>query len=376
MTTIELKTGIHIVIDYFAATFPLIIYENDYELRVIEEVLEIVTKFLGYKKEDITKEEFAQNRFEYQYLIGSDITLRMSGPKLKSGYKSCSIELKGHGCREFENNNPDKTWHDFLEFFLVRMNASPSRFDIAIDDYDGKHLTIGQIKEKLDKGYYTSNFREKDYTLYDSKKGMTLQFGSRTSTQMLVIYEKLKEQLAQGIAVPEKYWVRFEMRYYKEKAYNVCMNILKNEVSNYRTYVLGLLYEMLDIKEETNLSKTNIYKADSDKRWISFLGEVKKAKVQKYKIRKSSYETYLKWASPHAAFFFLSIYAHSNFDIKSTLVEIVKNSLVLMDNINNQRLKKLNQFLKESSLKKVSLLELNKEINNLKKYIEIEELPF
>ncbi|WP_026391285.1 replication initiation factor domain-containing protein [Haploplasma modicum] len=376
MTNLDIKTGVHIVIDYFSATFPLIVHENDYELKVIEDVIEIISKFLGYDKSNITKEEYAQNRFEYQYLIGSDIVLRMNGPRLKSGYKSCSIELKGSGCREFENNNPDKTWIDFFEFFLVRLNASPSRFDIAIDDYDGSHLTIDEIKAKLDKGFYTTNFRDKDYTLYNSKKGMTLQFGSRISTQMLVIYDKKREQLSQGIAVPETYWTRFEMRYYKEKSYNVCMNILKGGSSKYKEYVLGLLYEMLDIKEDNNFSKSNIYKADTDERWLSFLGEVKKAKIVKYKIRKSSYESYYKWASPHAAFFFLSIYTHSNFDLNSTLIEIVENGISLMEDLNNNRLKKINQFLSESSLKKTNLVELNNKIKELEKFIEIKELPF
>ncbi|MBU1143189.1 MAG: replication initiation factor domain-containing protein [Firmicutes bacterium] len=376
MIDLEEKFGLHIVIDYFAATFPFISHENDFELKIIEDILMMVSNFLGYKKEDVTREDYAQNRFQYQYIIGNDIILRLCGPKLKSGYKSCSIELKGQGCRSYENNNPDKTWQDLFEFFLVRMNAATSRFDVALDDYSGKRITIHEVKRKLDQGLYTTSFREKDYTLFNSKKGMTLQFGSRTSTQMLVIYEKLKEQLSQGIPCKQKYWVRYEMRFYKEKAHNICMNILKNDKESFRSYILGLLYDMLDLKEASNLGDANLYKAKTYIKWRKFLEDVKKAKIEKYKIRISTHETYYKWGRPLAALFFLNILIHQKFDIDSTVIAIVRNGILAIDTIDQQKLKKLNQFLKESGLKKITISDLEIAKEKLEKYIETEELPF
>lgn len=363
------------MIDYFSATFPLIIHEDDFELKIIEDVVTMISEFLGFSKDEVSKNEFAQNRFQYQYTIGEDITLRLGGPRLTSGYKSCSIELKGQGCRSFENHNTTKTWEDLFEFFLVRLNSNVTRLDIAVDDYDGKHLTIKQIIDKLDKKLFTTSFKIKEYTLFNSSKGMTLQFGSRTSTQMLVIYEKLKEQLSQGIAVPEKYWTRFEMRFYQDKAYNIVMNVIKKQL-NLRQYVFALLYEMLDIKAKSNYNEDNIHKAPTDPKWRRFLQGVEKAKIEKYKVRKSTHETYSKWATPLAALYFLDIFAHKHFEIEATFIELVKVAIQAIDDINSNKIKKINQFLKESGLKSISLLELEEAKIKLDEYVEASELPF
>lgn len=370
------KTGIHLVVDYFTATFPFILTEDDYELTVIDEILKIITEFLGYTISDVELEEYAQHRFKYQYTIGSHITLRLLGPTLKSGHKSCSIELKGQGCREFENNNKDKTWHQLFEFFTVRLNAKPSRLDLALDDYDGKHITIQEVKEKLDNKEFSTSFRIKDYTLYNSANGMTLQFGSRTSTQMLVIYEKLKEQLLSKQPVNQDYWVRYEMRFLKEKAFNVVMNILNKEEDGLREFAFGLLYQMLDLKEKSNYNDNNVYKAQTYNKWSNFLSEVKKAKIERYDVRTNSYETYYKWASPLASSFFITIMLIKKNDLETTLIDIIQNAILAIDNLSNHKIKKINQYLKEQKLDQVKMLNIEQTKIILESYINEKELPF
>ena len=146
---LEKKTGVHIVFDYFSATFPFVCYEDDSEYQIINEIVLMICDFLNIKKEDISKENYAMHRFEFQYKLLDHIILRLCGPELKSGHKSCSIELSGQGCREFEEIAESKTWIDFLEFFIVRLNASPTRIDIALDDYDGNIITFDEIKRKM-----------------------------------------------------------------------------------------------------------------------------------------------------------------------------------------------------------------------------------
>ena len=53
--------------------------------------------------------------------------------------KTCHLELKGEGCRDFEKRNPDKSWINFV-LFLVQLNARFKRIDIAIDDFSGKDV--------------------------------------------------------------------------------------------------------------------------------------------------------------------------------------------------------------------------------------------
>ena len=91
----EKKTGIHIVIDYFSATFPFICYEEDSEYSIISDIILMIGGFFNIQKEDIEKCDYAMHRFEYQYKLSKHITLRLCGPELKSGHKSCSIELSG-----------------------------------------------------------------------------------------------------------------------------------------------------------------------------------------------------------------------------------------------------------------------------------------
>jgi DNA relaxase NicK len=196
----EKRIGVHIVIDYFSATFPFICYEEDSEYSIVNDIILMACNFFNIKKEDVYQEDYAMHRFEYQYKLSDHITLRLCGPELKIGHKSCSIELSGQGCREFEGLAKDRTWLDLLEFFIVKLNASPTRIDIAIDDYDGNIITFEEVKRKLDLSHFTTSFQDKDFIMHGSnKKGISIQFGSHSSTQMLVIYEKLKEQITKGL---------------------------------------------------------------------------------------------------------------------------------------------------------------------------------
>ena len=227
---LEHQNGVKIAVDYFSCTFPLKLQEDELELIVIEDLVKYIGEFLNFEPSEINKEEYSTNRFRYQYTIGNSIILRLSGPELLIGYRSCQIELKGQGCREFENRS-NKTWNDLFSFFLIRLHGNPTRIDIAIDDYDGTHSNITKIKEILDKGNYTTSFRKKYYKLMGcEQEGWSLQFGSHKSTIMLVIYDKLKEQMSKGNEVNQEFWTRYELRYMKDRAYDVVLNYIEQEI--------------------------------------------------------------------------------------------------------------------------------------------------
>ena len=159
---LEKKTGVHLIIDYFSATFPFICYEDDSEYKMIEEIILMCCKFFNIKRIDVEKCDFRVNRFQNQYQLSDYIILKLLGPELKSGHKSCSIELKGQGGREFEELTKNKTWIDLLVFLVVRLNASPTRIDIAIDDYSGDFITFDEVRKKLDSKCFTTPFRDKN----------------------------------------------------------------------------------------------------------------------------------------------------------------------------------------------------------------------
>ena len=134
--------NIEIKIDYFSATFPLDCDADDSIMFKVHEMVKLMAQYLNVKNFEIAKSKYAQNNFNYQYQLGEHIILRLDGPMNDCYQRTCHLELKGEGCRDFEIRNPKKTWSNFL-LFMVQLNARFKRIDIAIDDYSGKDVTLG-----------------------------------------------------------------------------------------------------------------------------------------------------------------------------------------------------------------------------------------
>ena len=92
--------------DYFSVTFPLECHKDNVEDMIIDETVEMVGKFFNVEKKLCKREAKATNRYRVQYTIGESIILRLAGPEDASGFKTCHLELKGEGCREFERRCP------------------------------------------------------------------------------------------------------------------------------------------------------------------------------------------------------------------------------------------------------------------------------
>ena len=373
---LEHQNGVKIAVDYFSCTFPLKLQEDELELIVIEDLVKYIGEFLNFEPSEINKEEYSANRFRYQYTIGNSIILRLSGPELLIGYRSCQIELKGQGCREFENRS-NKTWNDLFSFFLIRLHGNPTRIDIAIDDYDGTHSNITKIKEILDKGNYTTSFRKKYYKLMGcEQEGWSLQFGSHKSTIMLVIYDKLKEQMSKGNEVNQEFWTRYELRYMKDRAYDVVLNYIEQGEENFNKYSYGLLYSMLDLKKENNYSEHNIMQADTISWWKHFLQEVEKSEIVKYKIKSNNIDTYKAWVLPIITTYFIVTYLHNGRDFNLTYIKQLEEILGYIEKVDKKKVKKINNYQEEVAQTKISIKDINDLQSSIKEYISLNLLPF
>lgn len=373
---LEHQNGVKIAVDYFSCTFPLKLQEDELELIVIEDLVKYIGEFLNFEPSEINKEEYSTNRFRYQYTIGNSIILRLSGPELLIGYRSCQIELKGQGCREFENRS-NKTWNDLFSFFLIRLHGNPTRIDIAIDDYDGTHSNITKIKEILDKGNYTTSFRKKYYKLMGcEQEGWSLQFGSHKSTIMLVIYDKLKEQMSKGNEVNQEFWTRYELRYMKDRAYDVVLNYIEQGEENFNKYSYGLLYSMLDLKKENNYSEHNIMQADTISWWKHFLQEVEKSEIVKYKIKSNNIDTYKAWVLPIITTYFIVTYLHNGRDFNLTYIKQLEEILGYIEKVDKKKVKKINNYQEEVAQSKISIKDINELQASIKEYISLNLLPF
>lgn len=371
----NVKEGVHIIIDYLSVSFPFKNFNDDLEKSVVEQTVWMISSFMGFDKSEIVEEEYATSRYKYQYQIGDNIILRLIGPELKNGLPSCHLELRGQGCREFENQG-EKTFYDLIHFLVIRLNGNVTRIDIAIDDYEGQYCTIAKIKQALDTRFYTTSFRIKTYELHGSnEKGWSLQFGSHQSSQMLVIYDKLKEQLTKGIDCEQTFWTRYELRYKKDKAYNVCLNLLEHQ-EDFQSYVYGLLLDMIDLKVPNNYDENHQYEADTISWWNDFLNNVKKSEIIKYKTKSTTLQRYLEWIQPILGLYFVFRYQYNNRNMKKFLLTFLDDSKESLEHIDSRKLKKINDYLKSTNQTPIDKNDIAKILNEIIYYIEQEELPF
>ena len=187
------RNPMEVKIDYFSATFPLDCYFDELAFFNVYDMLKLIAQYLNVKPFKILQQPYAQNNYHYQYLLGEHIILRLDGPMDEHYHKTCHLEMKGEGCRDFERRNPDKTWLKLI-LNMVCLNAKFKRIDIAVDDYEGKNVTMKWLLDKIEKEQYTSIFRNEPMPIGTLKSGLTLQFGTHDSNNMLVIYDKRLEQ--------------------------------------------------------------------------------------------------------------------------------------------------------------------------------------
>ncbi len=371
-----------IKIDYFSATFPLACdEEDDIQLRVYE-LIKLIGIYLNVQGYEVKKNQRSHNNFKYEFTLGAYIFLRCDGPLNHKYQRTCQLEMKGEGCRDFEIRNKDKTWVNLI-LFMVQLNAQFKRIDLAIDDYEGKDITIPYLIQKISKGQYTSVFKSPPLVFGSQKTGHTIQFGSNASTQQLVIYDKYLEQKRRNKTVSHTYWVRYEMRFRQQNAKTIAYLISTlYPTQNETPYGLELqrlaneqLYRILDIKQDNNYSEENQTRAKTDPHWLSFINNVEKGTLRKPIEPPPTLEAYTKTALPYAITLILIQYILANKDIYLFLLDILKLLHANLD-FSKERFYKLNTFLKQLSqtpLDNNSLLELKTLLQN---QIEEQELPF
>jgi hypothetical protein len=377
--------------DYLSFTFDYESFDSEYELETNNNYILYFKDLLKLSDEEIVPQTYGKGRFDYMYHLCPGIDLKLKGPINGNAAYTCQLEIKGEGCREIERREID--WRMFLLRVKVELSSKCTRADLAIDDKEGNIIKFNKVKEKLDKHQFVTPFKNKDYSIHGSgKKGYSLNFGSRESTQMLVIYEKDKEQKAKGLDCPYDYWTRYEMRFMHEKADRVIEDIIQaydgkitypepkeveKGVAGFNTYVTGLFYQLLDIKEDNNYSDDNQYKVNTDPRWLEFIDNVSKVTISKPEPVKPIWNKYEHYVLQTLPMYLLTKYIESK-DYYQLAKENFKSLLDGIDSIidNKAKISQLNSYLKDKNLElvdKAKLLNLKTEIEE--RYKE-EEMPF
>lgn len=335
MNEISIKAGKEIIIDYLTVTFEFRAFDDDKELEVVEEYVNGIRELLNVSEERVFEKEFGKGNYRYAYQIGDGATLKLCGPINECGIRTCSLELKGEGCREYERNNPTKTWKDFVVELKAFFDVRASRVDVSFDDYDGDVITFDHILNKLRKELYTSSYKKPYVLTGNDYEGWSITFGRRKAdsktSQQLVIYEKNKEQKSKGIECNQPYWTRYEMRFMHEKAAHVFNDIfyayhgkirypeeekIADGEEGFKELASRLLYGMLDIKEDSTYDQSNMSKVPTDPKWLEFVSSVKKAKIPAPKAKESLFSRYSKYYHQTSSIYILLLYLLSNKNIK------------------------------------------------------------
>ena len=371
-----------VIIDYLSVTFPLNIQDND-EYISCYETLRFFREYFGLKRYECKTEDYATNNFKYQFTLSQYITLRCCGPFNANFERTCHLEMKGEGCREFERIANGKTWLDLFKF-LYGLDPVFKRIDITIDDFDGCDITMADIFEKSKKRLYTSVFKSKPTYHGILEDGLTIDFGSRTSSTELCIYDKKRQQERDGIKIPEKYWVRYEIRFRGAKADAIVLDLVSNyEDKDDKTYELKLqdyaqkaLYATIDFKVDNNYSESDQSKAETDPRWKTFVNDIDKAKLPKAVTRPTLYEKKRAYIMPKAALVLTVMLIEKNWDGELFLHDLLNDMHHYLTKFSQHKEDVLNICLDENGLETFGNGELYKIREKIYEMIIDMELPF
>lgn len=377
--------NIEVKIDYFSATFPLNLDEQDSLLFKVHEMVRLIATYMNVRPFEIVRTKYSQNNYNYQYMLGEYIILRLDGPLNAQYQRTCHLEMKGDACRDFETRNKDKNWINLI-LFMAQLNANYKRIDIAIDDFKGDIVNLPWITEKVKKHHYTSVFKSRPRPIGNIEDGMTYQFGGNSSEIELVIYDKHKERLTRKKSDTHIYWLRYEMRFRNKQASRVAYKLAslyaKEEIPLYgtklQTFAFEQLYRIIDFKEENNLGLHNMNVAKTDPKWLEFLQNVKKGDLRKPEDDNPlppSYDVYVEQAMPYLVMLLVIKYYQLRKDNKLFDIEVRK---MILDNLtfSKKRFQKLNIYLDQIACKTID----DKELEILKKefqgVIDERTLPF
>ena len=367
-------------IDYFSVTFPLMFDIGDVEEIAIDDKVELVGEFFNLTERLIKKEPRATNRYKVQYTLGENITLRLAGPLDSYGSKTCHLELKGEGCREFETRCPEKTWVDLMTFCNM-LDAKATRIDIAIDDYSNQ-LELNWLDKKLDNKYFISSIKNDPRPIGRYKKGFSVTLGSNDSPLQICIYDKKSEQLGRNKFVQEQSWTRYEMRYRGDKAkllYSLLYKNLRVNKDNltdaFKKMSLGLLYKNLDIKEDNNYDVRTQYKVSTDKKWLDFIENAEKVVLPPLPKRDVSIEKYLLRHKSTVAFYMYFMYFINGKDkeaLEHEMFQTMRDELKL----NRKKFHRLNLYLDKLGIKTLDDNDLDNLYTEINDIVIEKELPF
>lgn len=229
------------------------------------------------------------NGYDVGYLFNEYIAIYTGGEfTKKDGKETTQIELKGEGCRKFEELGG--SWIELFEF-LIKNEFDFKRIDLAYDDFEGT-LNYDTLLEKVVNHEFVSCSKKLPVILFskfgNEYKGFSITFGSRNSSRSLQIYDKKSERMNKNFAYIDcKTWTRCEIRFRNDYANEIKESVLVSLYENkFDLLVKSLIRNVVDFKEYYDSDNTARLK--TWKVWDKFLDESVRIKiVRQYDLEKS-----------------------------------------------------------------------------------------
>ncbi|MFS1245089.1 MobT family relaxase [Enterococcus lactis] len=253
---------LEMVFDYVRIRFPTIDPR-----AIIEQLLKIKMKYMLH-------EDYAFYSYDEQYIFG-DIAVMVSHDL----EKGVLLEMKGKGCRQFENFllAQHRSWYDFL-LRVFAFDGVFKRIDLALNDKQGL-LDIPCLTEKCRQEECVSVFRSfKSYRSGElvrqhEKAGMgnTLYIGSLKSEVYFCLYEKNYEQYVKlGIPLEENpVKNRFEIRLRNERALHAIIDLINHQ--DVGQTIFSIINRYLRFVDKDPNKRRSQWKMNAE--WAHFLGE-------------------------------------------------------------------------------------------------------
>jgi phage replication initiation protein len=181
--------------DYLNVTFPL-----EYSESWVATFLTWVTGFLGRGLGGLAERNRGLHGYKRSFAFDSGGALLACGGQAGTAF----LSLPGEACALV----PD--WQDAAFFFEKVVEARITRWDGAVDDFEGTHSVDEAVSEFLSGGFNAGGNRpscsQAGNWIAPDGKGRTFYVGRRENGKLMRIYEKGKQ-----LGDPDSPWVRWEL---------------------------------------------------------------------------------------------------------------------------------------------------------------------
>jgi phage replication initiation protein len=281
---------LEMLFDYVRIRFPTLDVKH-----IVEDVLRLNLSYMLH-------EDYGFYSYSEHYCMG-DIFVLVSGEE----EKGVLVEMKGRGCRQFENYllAQERSWYEFFMDVLVEGGVM-KRFDLAINDKVGI-LNIPNLTEKCRNEECVSvfrsfkNYRSGELVRRNEKEcmGNTLYIGSLQSEVYFCIYEKDYEQYKKNNIPIEDAEVknRFEIRLKNERAYYALKDLMFYD--NPESTAFKIINRYVRFVDKDDNKPRSDWKLNDE--WAWFIGENRDSMKLTTKPEPYSFRRTLNWLSRQVA---------------------------------------------------------------------------